>query len=227
MAIGRLPVMNAEELLAVSRKIIDYENGGSDAWGQRALVAADAPDGAGEFPLDSEHIASVFPVDYDVERLHLDVIELNAARARLIQALNEGKSFMNFVGHGGSMALGNRGLMSIADIDALANGDRLPVVTAQTCLAGQFGFPGIDGIGEHLMLRSDRGAAAVWAPSGLSMNGEATLLGEAFYRSTFERGERVIGDAILEAQRDYAEAGGLPYLLDIYNLIGDPATEMK
>ena len=67
----------------------------------------------------------------------------------------------------------------------------------------------------------------MWSASGLSINDQAILLGDGFYRSAFESGERVIGDTILEAQRRYAADGGDEYLLDIYNLIGDPATIMK
>jgi hypothetical protein len=227
MAVGRIPAMNADELLAVSRKIIAYENAALDGRAKRAIVAADAPDGAGNFPADSEHLATLFPGDYDVERLHLDSVDLDSARRRLVDALNEGKTFMNFIGHGGAMAIGNRGLLTIADLEALDNGDRLPVVTVQTCLAGQFGFPGIDSIGELLVLRPDRGAVAVWAPSGLSFNNQARFLGEEFYREVFEGGEDVLGNSILDAQRRYIEDGNDPYLLDIYNLIGDPATIMK
>jgi len=103
---------------------------------------------------------------------------------------------MNFIGHGhgNSTTIGNRGLMTIADVESLDNGARLPVVTAQTCLAGQFGFPGVDGIAEALLLRPDRGAAAVWTPSGLSINDQARILGDGFYSSALDDGERVIGD---------------------------------
>ena len=227
MAAGRIPVMNAEELLAVSKKIIAYEDGASSEWTRRALLVADAADDGGDYPADSERLAERFPQDYDVERIHLNNVELTSARRRVIDALNSGTAFMNFVGHGGTMALGNRGLMRISDLESLDNASTLPVITAQTCLAGQFGFPGVDAIGELLLLRPDRGAVAVWAASGLSINDQAALLGDGFYRSAFESGNRVIGDTILEAQRRYAEDQGDEYLLDIYNLIGDPATIMK
>lgn len=137
------------------------------------------------------------------------------------------RAFVNFVGHGSSVAIGNQALFTVGYLDALTNKDRLPVVAAQTCLAGQFGFPGVESIGELLLLRPDRGAIAVWAPSGLSFNESAGRLGESFYRALFEDGAAVIGDAILNAQRRYAETDAEPYLLDIYNLVGDPATVLK
>jgi len=227
MSAGRIPVMNGEELLAVSEKIIAYEGAAPEAWTTRALLAADAADDGGDYPADSEHLAGIFPPHYDVEAIRLDSVDLDSARRRFIDALNDGQAFMNFIGHGSTRAIGNRGLMRMSDFESLHNGDKLPVVTAQTCLAGQFGFPGVDGFAELLLLRPDRGAVAVWTASGLSMNEQARVLADGFYRSTFEDGERVIGDAIREAQRRYVESEGDPYLLDIYNLIGDPATIMK
>ena len=111
--------------------------------------------------------------------------------------------------------------------ETLANGDNLPVITAFTCLIGQFGTPGADGIGELLLITPNRGAAAVFSPSGLSHNSLAKRLGVHFYRATYGAGEMVIGEAILRAQRAYASEGNDIYLLDVYNLLGDPAMVMK
>ena len=52
-------------------------------------------------------------------------------------------------------------------------------------------------------------------------------LSDAFYDATFGTGELVLGLTILEAQARYAQDGIDKYLLDIYNLVGDPATIMK
>ena len=41
------------------------------------------------------------------------------------------------------------------------------------------------------------------------------------------RPKDAIGEVILEAQAHYAKDGIDKYLLDVYNLIGDPATIMK
>ena len=227
MAIGRIPVIDADELRAFTRKIIAYESAVSDAWTRRMLLVADAPDDGGNFPADSELISAAAPHDYIVERIYLDSVDAPAATRLLVDALNRGQAFMNFIGHGGSTAFGNRRLLGIGHLAWLTNGERLPVVTAETCLAGQFGFPGLDGIGELMVLRPDRGAIAVWAPSGLSMNNGARYLGQAFYRSTFDDGELVIGETILDAQSRYLDMQEDEHLLDIYNLIGDPATLMK
>jgi hypothetical protein len=141
--------------------------------------------------------------------------------------MNRGNAFVNFYGHGGFLGLGNADLLNVGDVPLLTNGFRLPVVTAFTCLSGQFGFPGQESVSEALMVQADAGAVAVWAPSGLSLHALARILGEGFYAATFEDGELIVGEAILKAQAAYARTGMDRYLLDIYNLIGDPATVMK
>ena len=73
----------------------------------------------------------------------------------------------------------------------------------------------------------DSGAIAVWAPSGLSLNHRARRLGEGFYGATFGDGELVLGETVVKAQARYAEDGLELHLLDLFNLLGDPATIMK
>jgi hypothetical protein len=40
-------------------------------------------------------------------------------------------------------------------------------------------------------------------------------------------GERVLGEIVLKAQAAYTRDGTDKYLLDIYNVIGDPASRIK
>ena len=62
---------------------------------------------------------------------------------------------------------------------------------------------------------------------GRRLNDRANLLAEGFYGATFGAGELVLGETILKAQKHLLKNSKDPYLLDIYNLIGDPATVMK
>jgi hypothetical protein len=106
----------------------------------------------------------------------------------------------------------------------------MPIVTAMTCLVGDFATPGYDSLSQSLVLKSDGGAVAVWAAAGLSMNPDARLLAQGFFSSVFKaRGKgvkTVLGDAILQAFRAYRNTGGPSYVLDIYTLLGDPALRM-
>ncbi|VAX07989.1 hypothetical protein MNBD_GAMMA26-1676 [hydrothermal vent metagenome] len=226
MAVGRLPVINAEELTAFLAKLQAYEAGGG-AWESQAILAADAPDRGGDFPTDSEDLGALFPSNYLIDRLYLDTMPIADARQQLIDGLNGGRAFVNFIGHGSIIGLGNSGLLTSDDVAALNNAERLPVLTALTCLAGHFAYPGFDAIAENLVIKPDGGAIAVWAPSSLSKNKRSNILGRGFYEATFQDGELVLGEALLKAQTNYARDGIDKYLLDTYNLIGDPATIMK
>ncbi len=226
MAIGRLPVIDAQELQALIGKLIAYENAGG-AWESQVIFAADAPDLGGDFPRVSETIAAHLPGEYTVERIYLDETTPDEARTAMLSGVNAGRAFINFLGHSGFLSLGNARLLTAADAAGFSNQDRLPVLTAFTCLIGQFGFPGQESLGETMVIAPGGGAIATWAPSGLSLNPLARRLSEGFYRATFDNGELVLGEAILQAQAHYARAGRDRYLLDIYNLLGDPATIMK
>jgi hypothetical protein len=76
------------------------------------------------------------------------------------------------------------------------------------------------------VLRPGGGAAAVWAPAGLASNADSAALDEFFFAAAMRtRGAR-LGDALLEAYRSFAGARDARYLLDIYNLQGDPALRL-
>ena len=65
------------------------------------------------------------------------------------------------------------------------------------------------------------------SPSGLSLDGPAHLYHRALMAEiTSARHER-IGDALLAAQKSYAQAGLMPELLAIYQLLGDPTLKSR
>jgi len=175
-------------------KIIAYESSGGD-WTQRAMLASDAEDSGGDFAAASAGVANEIPGNITVNELNLDTLPLADARFQLYSGLNEGRAFFNFFGHANDGSIGNinPGLINTSDLSSpsspLANGDNLPVITAFTCLVGQFGYPGADALGELLLITPDKGAAAVFSPSGLSRNRLAKQLGAGFYAATYKGGE--------------------------------------
>jgi len=78
-----------------------------------------------------------------------------------------------------------------------------------------------------LALESTEGAAAVWAPSGLSLDIEARALGSAFFDAVFTDNEPTLGEAVLRSFDAYRRAQSGNLLPSIYTLLGDPATRLK
>jgi hypothetical protein len=227
IAVGRLPVVTSRELRALIDKISAYEQAGGE-WTDRVIMLADNPDDGGDFPSDSDYLATLVPSGYTVDNIYLaDYPTVNEARQEVIEAFNRGAVLVNYIGHAGLDRLATENLLGTGDISSLQNGDRLPIMTAMTCVVGRFEVAGYDTLAERLLLQSDGGAAAVWAPTGASFNNQNRLLAENFFKAVFRGREQTLGQVLLKAMKDFAALDDDPVTLKIYNLLGDPALEIK
>jgi hypothetical protein len=224
MAIGRLPAVTPQELAIIINKIKVFEA----AAGNRVVLVADNPDDGGDFPVDSELIAGLFPSNYLLEKMYLDAYpSVDAARTMLLNYLNSGSLFFNYIGHASYDMFAAEELLASDDIAALTNGTGLPVVTAMTCLAGEFAIPGYPSIGQLMLLKDGGGAAAFWSSTGLSDNAEAKILDREFYNAVLYGNKKVLGDAVLQAFNKYMTVGTTPFMMDIFTILGDPALKIK
>lgn len=219
--VGRLPVKTSEEVEVLVAKLRRREALGFDA-ARKAVLLADTPGEAGDFIQDSEALRTALAARFPVETIYNADNRLGPVREAVMRALGAGPALFNYAGHGARDRFGNGYLVS-TDVAGLAALSGPPLVVAMTCGAGQFGVPGFDCLGEVLALRGDGGAAAVWSPSGFSINASAHVLNRAFADvvATAMAGDR-LGDLIGRTFRRYRERGGDPVLGSIYNLIGDP-----
>jgi predicted outer membrane repeat protein len=226
VAVGRIPVVNNEELNAYIQKIIRYETAPIGDWAKRVLFTADNPDKGGAFTLDSDKLASIIPGDYEVDKIYLSETTPQAARQGAIDAINSGRLLVNFIGHAGLVDLADEGFLGLTDMPELQNQERIYLFAGQTCVVGRAIYPGYTTLGEAFVLHRQGGAFAVWGPTFLSMNDDAVKLAEAFYAAIFKKNQRIVGKAILQAYQDYLTQGGLPYEIDNFTLLGDPALRL-
>lgn len=227
MAVGRLPVRTAAELSAYVQKIAAYEAAAPADWSGRALVVTDNAEDGVDFHAEGDELAASLPTGYTVESLAFSGGPAETLRSELVSRLNDGVGLFGYVGHGALDRLAAEGLLQAADVAGLANGSRLPVVTALTCIINRFELPYFPPLGADLVKKAGGGAAAVWAPSGLSFSNESKALGERFYLELVKPGGERVGEAIRRSLAAYIESGGLPEVLDLYNLLGDPALRVK
>jgi hypothetical protein len=87
--------------------------------------------------------------------------------------------------------------------------------------------PNLDALPEALLKAQGRGVVAAFSPSGLSLDAPAHAYHRALVGELVSERHARLGDAILAAQRDYAETGLMPELLEVYQLIGDPALKIR
>jgi hypothetical protein len=84
--------------------------------------------------------------------------------------------------------------------------ERQPILMTMNCLNGYFHFPYFDALGEALVKAESRGAIAAFSPSGLSLDAPAHVYQKALVEELVSGRHRRLGDAVLAAQKSYAEA---------------------
>ncbi len=226
VAIGRLPAIDEEGLEAMIGKIQAYESD-DGAWRQSVLLAADDADDGGNFAGISDNLAGSVPQSLDTTKAYIDESGSTAVRAMLLESF-AGKLLVSYIGHGSVSALADEAVLTAADVPGLPGTSQLPVVTAYTCLVGQYGIPGYDSLSEVLVKQADAGAIAMWAPGDLEKEWDSVQLGQLFFDELFESSHNaVLGDAIRAAQIA-AFKEGVPVSTRItYNLLGDPALRVR
>jgi len=229
IAIGRIPVTTSGELTEVIRKIAARENAIAlgESWVRGTLLVADNTDDAGNFVTSSESLAGFVTAGEPLVRAYLSTIGAAQARSSLIDGINQGTGVVNYFGHAGFDQLADESLLTSADAAAFTNAERLAVMTAMTCLAGNSGLPGYSAIGETLLRQQGGGIVALWAPSGMSENDLAGPLADGFYAALFAGESPRLGDLVNSSRRSYKANQLPPYMLSIYNLLGDPAMRVR
>lgn len=230
ISVGRLPAVSADEVADMIDKIIAYETAADENWSSDAILAAGQTDAAGDFQSTVETLGATVFAERRTTSIRLDG-DSESEREALIDGMNRGSRLVGYVGHGGFDQLADGDLFTAADVDPLENGEALPIVVAATCHAGNFAEAGRTSLAEALMLRKNGGAAAVWAPTGLSYNANSAALLQAFCAAAFDGGAVRLGDAVRMATRNWLEeAGSEEYrraACRTFALIGDPALNLR
>lgn len=222
-AIGRLAITNDVEGLAYVDKLKAHEAqlGAPAAFG--AVVVADNPDAGGDFHLQADGLADqLLGLGFSpITKLYHPT---QAVRANLIQTGTWETGFVSYSGHGSTAQIGNNSaaekFLTSGDAANLNNGN-YPVFAALTCAAGSDALPGTRSLASALVLNPQGGAIASLAPSGLSLDAQAHVLGAAFIDQFYGAGN-TIGDALAGAKLDTANEIDA-FMAPIYSVIGDPA----
>lgn len=235
MAIGRIPALSDDELLAYADKLRNAEAAAvqpdAATWRNRAIMVADAPDdAAGNFPVNSDEVIKLLPSGMSVDTRYYnkkgqeDTYDQTFHNG-LLSSISSGAGLVNYIGHGGITQLGKTGFFTQADAAALTNGSKLPIMAALTCAVGWDFYPGLDSLARTLTLSPRGGVIAGLVPSGLSNNDSAVELNKAFVTSVATLASPVrIGDAVLDALYQYLATNPPRFMVDMYGVTGDPAT---
>jgi len=134
---------------------------------------------------------------------------------------------MSYVGHGGAAVWASENVLNSWDTASLQPQSQQPLLLTMNCLNGYFLAPTFNSLTEAFLKAQGRGVVAGFSPSGLSLDGPAHLYDRAVVGELLSGRHERLGDALLAAQRLYAETGAMPELLSIYHLLGDPGMRIR
>ncbi len=229
VAVGRFPVVKPADVSAIVEKTIHYmSKPAPGAWRRDVMFISDDSE---YFKQSSDEISSSLASDgYAIDKVYAKSTEADnmANKARITDGLNEGQLLVHFIGHGGRYIwrtgppdlTKNHDLFTLDDVAALNNGARLPMILSMTCYSAPFDNPSEDSIGERFLREADKGAVAVFAASW--RNAPSARFSKALVDELLVPGQ-TIGVAINKAKSDEADR----VLVEMYNLLGDPAVVLE
>ena len=137
----------------------------------------------------------------------------------MLDAINQGQKLVNYAGHGSS-SIWRGNLLTATDAASLSNGSSLSLFVSMTCQNGFFIDPRAGSLAEALM-KSNAGAVAVWASTGITSPSGQGLMDREVIRQLFSGG--TIGQATAQAKAAMLDTD----VRRTWILFGDPSARVK
>jgi hypothetical protein len=229
VAVGRFPVVEPGEVKAIVDKTINYLSQPQlGAWRRDVMFITDEMEG---FKSASNEIAGALGKrGFLADKVYADpAVSENVAHQNAIRnGIDDGRLIVHFIGHGGRYIWRtgppdlrkNNDLFTLKDVDSLTNASRLPMILSMTCYSAPFDNPTEDSIGERFLREPDKGAIAVFAASW--RNSPSPTYSKSVIDELLKPGA-TIGEAIVRAKATEASRT----LVEMYNLLGDPAVVLE
>lgn len=237
IAIGRMPVKSQSEAKIVVDKLLNYLSNPDEkgAWRNNVMLIADDADNGNHLEQTQRMYTNMINggngSDFVYERLYLDSYPLGTggngksfpqAKERMFKMLDEGVSFLSYVGHANPTSWTHEGLMSFSDINSLSY-KHLPVIFHASCEFMRFDDDGLSGA-EIMWLAPKTGAIAFIAANRkvyVYQNGLlSAALGKHIYRRDAQGRPLTLGEAY---RRSINEVTGDGENRHRYAIMGDPA----
>ena len=237
IGIGRFPVSDTVQARIMVDKIIHYSYGNypvRSAWRNMLTFVADDQDNNLHLKQAEELTADVeknYP-SFNLNKIYFDSYKMvdipggerfpDATRA-IDDAVKKGSLIINYTGHGGETGWSSEQALSIADIQAWTNYDKLPVFVTATCEFSRFDNPERFTAGEMVILQPNGGAIALYSTTRLAYASYNILLNASFIQHLMDKsydGHYVkMGDLIRFSKNDNNNINPLRNFV----LLADPA----
>lgn len=238
IGIGRFPVTTEAQAEGIIAKIKRYEASPAQGdWRNIIGFLADDEDGNRHL-LDAEintvHVENRYPLGI-VRKYYFDAYrqesrpggtrypELNRdVNARI----NKGMLILNYSGHGGVNGMAEERIMTIPEVQAWSNADKLMLLVTATCEFARFDDPGFLSAGEWALLNPNGGAIALFTTTRVTFtDGNSALTGNIYRDQLFNRSSGSyprLGDVMLNAANPLISGVNTRN----FSLLGDPSLRL-
>lgn len=235
---GRFVANDLAELKLFTSRALDHETKFdlNAAWYSQGVTIASSE---GSTPSDEEYAQMVEgswkAYTYKlVDRFYQG--DGNATKANINKALEEGRTWLTYIGHGSGTSWGStNGSYSNSSIAELKNTDKLPVIVDVACLNGGFINTGTKLFGKtwvtHTYNGGNAGALAYYGASVSTSWDPPAIMAAGAAKYHFEKPVYSVGATVLAGQIYLIEKSGtgsdVVDNLEWYNLFGDPSLIMR
>ncbi len=225
IAVGRIPAQTPEQVQTYVAKVLAFETQSGGEWRKRVLAVADGQEEY--FTGDAQTFLDFFSGEFTTE-LYAPPADVPDSSQETLSRLGQGDLLVAYFGHGSLTQWGKDRIFTTEEAAALQNADRLPIVVNMTCLTGLFTHPKVNSLAETLLFAPEGGAAAVLAPTSLTLASDQSFLSAPFARAFLENTSATLGDVFLSAQRQVpAQTPGSRDVLLTFLYFGDPALRVR
>ncbi|GAA4318930.1 type IX secretion system sortase PorU [Flaviaesturariibacter amylovorans] len=239
IGIGRIPVRSAAEARNFTEKLLAYHSPASlGPWRNNATFVADDQD-LNLHLEDAETMAATTQARapfLNLAKFYLDAYRKEggtaggtypAANAAINNNILNGTLIWNYSGHGGYARLAEETILDQDIVNNWNNANRLPLFITATCDFAPYDLPGINSLGENLIVRPKTGAIALMTTTRVVFAFSNRIMNDNYLRIALEPDAngryKTLGEAVQAAKNfTYINNG------DITNnrkfaLLGDPA----
>ncbi len=245
IGIGRLPASEVEEASALVEKIIAYDNPDKQgSWRNQLCFIGDDEDSNIHMRQADElasYVGDHYPV-YNSNKIYLDAypqeeLSTGPSYPDVTRAINDqvhrGALIVNYTGHGGTNGLAHEKILTINDIRAWTNKEKLPLFMTATCEFSRYDQYDraedleVSSGGEEVLLNTQGGGIGLFTTTRLVYSGPNHALNERFYEVVFEKDENQqnlrLGDIIIYSKNNT----GAGINKRNFTLLGDPSLRLS
>ncbi|MFP4527260.1 MAG: C25 family cysteine peptidase, partial [Candidatus Kapaibacterium sp.] len=234
LIIGRIPVTNDFEAAGYIAKVLEYDSIPARPWMKNFLLmtGGTASDHSDEYyyTLNWNYYEFILNPELCADTTEIrksDQLATGEANAiEIIDAINSGAIWVNFLGHGSPWVIEMGGWQP----EKLNNKGRYPILTTQSCNTGAYGEPSIiHSINEGYVVIPEKGMIAAMGMTFTGSVGAEVELFVKMFRSMVRPNMRYrrVGDAMNYAKSLLGVSGAYLNYRYQYSLLGDPLTTIR